>query len=70
MLIFTGGIGEHEPRVRRDIAAALGRDLIDDSANEAGEEGALSRSSSGIRVLMVRAREDLILLGEVQRLLG
>ena len=70
MLIFTGGIGEHEPGVRSDITAALGADLIDARANESSEEGALSRSSSPVKVLMVRAREDQILLREVQQLLG
>jgi acetate kinase len=70
MLIFTGGMGEHEPRVRRDIAKALGSDLIDDSRNESGEEGPLSSSTSPVQVLMVRAREDLVLLHEVQQLLG
>jgi acetate kinase len=60
MLIFTGGIGEHDGRVRSEIAAALGNDLIDAKKNEAGEE---------VQVLMIRAREDLILLREVTRLL-
>lgn len=70
MLIFTGGIGEHEPRVRSEIAAALGDGLLDARANEAGEEGLLSPPNSPVRVLMIRAREDQILLGEVKRLLG
>jgi acetate kinase len=69
MLIFTGGIGEHEPRVRREIAAALGDGLIDDARNETGEEGTISGSTSPVHVLTIRAREDLVLLHEVQRLL-
>ena len=69
MLIFTGGIGEHEPRVRREIAAALGDGLLDDARNEAGEEGTISGSTRPVHVLTVRAREDLVLLHEVQRLL-
>ena len=70
MLIFTGGIGEHDARVRRDVAAALGADLLDSKANEASEEGVLSHPGAPIEVLMIRAREDQILLREVQRLLG
>jgi acetate kinase len=70
MLIFTGGIGEHEPRIRRDIAAALGEGLIDDVRNESGEEGTISGKSSPVHVLTVRAREDLMLLHEVRRLLS
>ncbi len=69
MLIFTGGVGEHEPRVRRDIAAALGKGLIDDERNESGEEGTISRGSSPVQVLTVHAREDLVVLREVLRLL-
>ena len=69
MLIFTGGIGEHDARVRRDIAKALGSGLIDDVRNESGEEGTISDSTSAVQVLMVRAREDLVLLHEVQHLL-
>jgi acetate kinase len=69
MLIFTGGIGEHEPRVRRDIAAALGAGLIDAARNESGKEGTISGSTSPVHVLTVRAREDLVLLHEVQHLL-
>jgi acetate kinase len=70
MLVFTGGLGEHQPRVRRDISAALGDGLIDDSRNEAGEEGVISRASSPIQILTIRAREEQILLREVQRLIG
>jgi acetate kinase len=69
MLIFTGGVGEHEPRVRRDISQALGSDLIDDARNEAAEEGTISDGASPVQILTVRAREDLVLLHEVQQLL-
>jgi len=70
MLIFTGGIGEHDPRVRSEIAAALGEGLIDAKKNDAGAEGALSPADSPIQVLLIRAREDLILLREIKRLLS
>jgi acetate kinase len=70
LLIFTGGLGEHEPRVRRDIAKALGSGLIDEKRNESGEEGTISDSTSPVQIAMVRAREDLVLLHEVQQLLG
>ncbi len=69
MLIFTGGIGEHDPHVRRDIAAALGRVSID-ARNEAGAEGLLSPRRSAVQVLMIHAREDLVVLREVVRLLS
>jgi acetate kinase len=70
MLIFTGGIGEHDAQVRNDIAAALGNGLLDAKKNETAEEGALSSADSPVQVLMIRAREDLILLREIKRLLS
>jgi acetate kinase len=70
MLIFTGGIGEHEPRVRRDIAAAFGAGLIDDASNESVEEGPISVDSAPVQVLTIRAREDVVVLREVLRVLS
>ncbi len=70
MLVFTGGVGEHEPRIRSEIAAALGPDLIDAHANKTGEEGLISRKNSPVQVVLTRAREELILLREVMTLLG
>lgn len=69
MLIFTGGIGEHEPRVRRDVAAALGAGFLDERLNERGEEGVISKGASPTAVLKIRAREDVVVLREVLRLL-
>lgn len=70
MLVFTGGIGEHDAQVRSDVSAALGAELLDAQKNDAGAEGALSPAQSAIQILMIRAREDLILLREVHRLNG
>jgi len=64
-LVFTGGIGEHSPRVRRDIAAAFEGLEIDASAD--GDEGLISSSRSPVRAAVVKAREDLVLLREVRR---
>ena len=67
-LVFTGGIGEHQPRVRQDIAAAFDGLRIDNGANSAGNEGRISTPDSSVSALLVEAREDLVLLREVQRL--
>jgi len=67
-IVFTGGIGEHQPRIRREICAAFPDARIDDAANEAGSEGAISVAASPVKVMVVRAREDLVLLREVRRL--
>jgi acetate kinase len=66
-LVFTGGVGEHQPRVRRDIGAAFEGLQLDEGVNANGEEGLISSPDSRIRALVVRAREDLVLLNEVRR---
>ncbi len=67
-VIFTGGIGEHQPQVRQDIAAAFAGLKIDGAANGAVEEGEISASGSSIGAWVVHAREDLVLLRETLRL--
>jgi acetate kinase len=67
-IVFTGGIGEHQPRIRREICDAIPGTQIDDGANEEAPEGTISVAASPVRVIVVRAREDLVLLREVRRL--
>jgi acetate kinase len=69
-IVFTGGIGEHQARARRDICAALPDVRIDESANAGDPEGLISAPGSPAKAFVVRAREDLILLREVRRLSG
>lgn len=68
MLVFTGGVGEHQPRVRRDITGALDAEALDTAANDKADEGFISRPEGSLGVLVVRAREDLVVLREVRRL--
>jgi len=71
-LIFTGGIGEHSPRVRHDVAAAFASAglRLDAAANEApAGDVDVAPSDAAVRVLVVAAREDLAVLWEVKRLL-
>ncbi len=65
-LIFSGGIGEHSPEVRRATVEALGYLglKLDAQANESavGDDTAdatISAKNSRVAVLKVRAREDL-----------
>lgn len=67
-VVFTGGIGEHQPRVRRDIAAAFEGLKLDTSAHDAVEEGEISVPGSPVKAFVIQAREDLVLLREVRRL--
>jgi acetate kinase len=64
-LVFTGGIGENSARVRADVAAALRLRL--------GEDNALGDrliSDGEPAVLVIQARDDLIILAEVLRALA
>jgi acetate kinase len=59
-LVFTGGVGEHSPRVR--AAAVAGLDFLGVSVEEAQDEVTSDADISGpgqVRVLVVTAREDL-----------
>lgn len=66
-IVFTGGIGEHQPRIRREICAAFPGTQID-AASEEAAEGVISVAASPVKVIVVQAREDLVLLREVLRL--
>lgn len=71
-LVFTGGIGEHQPGVRSGIAAALegGGLTLDASANTAtGDLDAdIADPDSRIRALVIGAREDLVVLRDLRAL--
>ena len=71
-LVFTGGIGELSPRVRRDVVAAFASAglRLDAAANEApAGDMDVAPGDVAVRVLVVAAREDLTVLWEVKRLL-
>jgi acetate kinase len=69
--VFTAGVGEHSASVRRDICgrlAYLGVEL-DEGANDAAEPDCdIGASHSAVRVVVVRAREELVIAREVRRL--
>ncbi|WP_367269106.1 acetate/propionate family kinase [Saccharopolyspora sp.] len=62
VLVFTGGLGEHQPPLRADLAAGLGflGVEIDEDRNAATSDDAdLTASGAGVRTVLVDAREDL-----------
>lgn len=62
LLVFTGGIGEHQPRVRAWLAEALGvvGVTIDGPRNDATTTDAdISAKDATVRTVVVEAREDL-----------
>ena len=75
LLIFTGGIGENNARVRHDIAAAVSEDtpVIDASYNEIKDselDDNISASDGNVKVLVIHAREDLVVLREIVKTLA
>ncbi len=72
-LVFTGGIGEHQPAVRASAAAGL-RFLgvaIDQDANAAARSDAdISAPGCRVRTLVVTAREDVEIARQVRSLLA
>ncbi len=72
-LVFTGGIGEHVARVRADAVATLafaGVQLDDGANRSAAGDADIARHGSAARVLVIAAREDLVILDEVRAALA
>ena len=75
-LVFTGGAGEHSARLRRDACAGLGflGIELDDARNEGATGDApdvvVSPEHAAAAVVVVHAREDLEIAGQVRALLG
>ncbi|MGW6442628.1 acetate/propionate family kinase [Lentzea sp. NPDC055074] len=59
LLVFTGGVGEHDSVVRADTAAGLEFLGITVDADRNSEPGRVSRDGSRVGVWVVPAREDL-----------
>ncbi len=72
-LVFTGGVGEHAPRVRAAVCdglALLGIQL-DAAANErATDDAECSSTRSDVAVLVVRAEENWVIAQECRRIVG
>jgi acetate kinase len=61
-LVFTGGIGEHDPAVRAATAAGLaflGVAIDEDSNNAAQGDADISAPGSAVRTAVITAREDI-----------
>jgi acetate kinase len=61
VLVFTAGIGENSPEVRRAACAKLkflGIELDDDTNSKVKPDSDISTPSSPVRVLVIRAQED------------
>lgn len=71
-LVFTGGIGEHQPAVRAEAAAGLGflGVRIDPARNQATcADAEITAPGAAVRTLVVTAREDIEMARQVRALL-
>ena len=71
-LVFAGGIGENSPSLRRRICHGLDclGLVLDDEANmNRGPDFDVASPDSRARILLIHAREDLMIARETQRLL-
>jgi len=73
-LVFTGGIGEHNAEVRRRAADALAwwGVSVDPAANDGANSGDadVSGRDARVRLLVVEAREDLVIARSTRSLLA
>jgi acetate kinase len=68
-LVFTGGIGEHQPQVRAEATAGLGflGVAIDETRNApATSDADISAPSATVHTLVVTAREDIEIARQVR----
>jgi acetate kinase len=72
-LVFTGGIGEHQPAVRAEAAAGLTflGVQIDPVRNDVTNSDAeITAPGAAVRTLVITAREDIEIARQVRAALG
>ena len=73
LLAFTGGVGEHSASLRAEAARSLGwlGVGVDPSANDAASgDAVITGRGAQVECVLVTAREDLQMAGEISRLLA
>jgi acetate kinase len=73
VLVFTGGIGEHQPRVREAAVAGLaflGLALDDDANRAANADADITARGAAARTIVVTAGEEIEIARQVRGLLG
>jgi acetate kinase len=73
VLVFTGGIGEHQPAIRAEAAAGLGflGVAIDPARNDAASADAeITAAGAAVRTLVVTAREDVEIARQTRAVLS
>jgi acetate kinase len=72
VLVFTGGVGEGSAEIRRragERLAYLGVSIDPDLDSNRAADRVINRPGAAVRTLVIHAREDLQIAGEVRRLL-
>ncbi len=69
-LIFSGGIGEHSPEVRKKVCSNLAYAgiEIDDHKNESGKE-LISKTENRVKVLVIPTDEEIMIARETMKIL-
>ncbi|HEY5317088.1 MAG TPA: acetate/propionate family kinase [Solirubrobacteraceae bacterium] len=73
VLAFTGGVGEHAAQIRSEVVGGLGflGLALDRAANlSVAEDAEISRAEAAARTIVIHAREDLEIAGQVRLVLG
>ena len=73
VLVFTGGVGEHSHEIRGRAAAGLGflGVAVEDARNrEMQGEGEMGAHGAQVRTLVLTAREDIEIAGQVRAVLA
>ena len=71
-LVFTAGVGENAPAMRRDVCRGLDfmGIVLDDAHNRDARGDADIAAKGSARVFVIQAREDLVLARDARRLAG
>jgi acetate kinase len=72
-LVFTGGIGEHQPEVRTEAATGLGflGVAVDERRNTTAQPDCdISAPGAAVRTLVIAAREDIQIAREARAVLA
>jgi acetate kinase len=71
VIVFTGGVGEHQPLIRsRAVPGFLGA-ALDERRNEAATGDAnITAAGSSVATLVITSREDIEIARQVRALLG
>jgi acetate kinase len=71
VLVFTGGVGEHQPRIRSRAAPAFLGVLLEEQRNQAATGDAdIGAAGSPVATLVITSREDIEIARQVRAVLG